>query len=100
LSETRGPIGGSGGWIKVRTGTFSLTNTNTYGGTTTILQGVLKLVTGGTNNLNQSQGIEIAQGASLDVTGVTGAGGFALNGGIGQKLEGKGTVIGNVTVGS
>jgi fibronectin-binding autotransporter adhesin len=99
-SSYAGSISGSGGVTKAGTGTFSLTNTNSYGGTTTILQGALKLITAGTNNLSQSQSIDIAQGASLDVTGVTGAGGFALNGSIGQKLEGKGTVIGNVTVGS
>ncbi len=79
---------GSGQWI--------LSGLNSYSGGTTISSGKLKLVTGGTNNIPQSSLIDVAAGATLDVTGVTGTGGFALASG--QTLEGKGIIAGGVTV--
>jgi hypothetical protein len=62
--------------------------------------GILKLLTAGNNNVANSTVIDVASGATLDVTGVTGAGGFALNGGIGQTLKGNGTITGKLAVGS
>ena len=79
---------GAGQWI--------LSGLNNYSGGTTISSGRLKLVTGGTNNIAQSSLIDVAAGATLDVTGVTGTGGFALASG--QTLEGKGIIAGGVTV--
>ncbi len=82
---------------KTGSGTLLLSSGNSYRGKTTIGAGTLKLVTGGTNNIPQSSLIDVAAGATLDVTGVTGTGGFALASG--QTLEGKGTIAGGVTVG-
>ena len=76
-------------------GTFTLGGENTYSGATTITGGTLALShdTSG-NTIASSPVIDIAAGASLDVTGLTGAGGFRLNSG--QTLQGNGAVVGNL----
>jgi autotransporter-associated beta strand protein len=79
-----GNISGTGGLIKNGGGTFTIAGTNTYGGTTSINNGVLK--GGAVNVLPNGPGkgnVSIASGAKLDL------GGFnqTING-----LSGNGTV--------
>ncbi len=97
-----GVIAGVGGnLVKIGGGIFTLAGANTYSGQTTVSNGTLRLQTNGTNNIANSSAITIASGAVLDVTGVTGAGGFTLgNGTAAQSLTGTGTVTGNLAVGS
>lgn len=81
---------GGGKWV--------LTGSNTYTGNTTVSAGTLVLATAGNNNIASSPRITVASGASLDVTGVAGAGGFTLASG--QTLAGGGTVVGALRVGN
>jgi len=74
-------------------GTLVLSGANSYQGDTTVADGTLALVTGGTNNIASSPTVDVRGGAVLDVTGV--AGGFTLD--PAQFLKGNGTVVGNVT---
>ncbi|HOD80667.1 MAG: Autotransporter-associated beta strand repeat protein [Planctomycetes bacterium ADurb.Bin126] len=74
-------------------GTLVLSGANSYQGDTTVADGTLALVTGGTNNIASSPTVDVRGGAVLDVTGV--AGGFTLD--PAQYLKGNGTVVGNVT---
>jgi autotransporter-associated beta strand protein len=91
----------SDGGLAIRgAGNLTLSGLNTYTGPTMVDAGILKLLTAGNNNVANSTVIDVASGATLDVTGVTGAGGFALNGGIGQTLKGNGTITGKLAVGS
>lgn len=99
--------GASGGITKIGTGTSGrliLGGVNTYGGNTTISTGTLALAA--TASIANSAAINVASGASFDVSAVSG--GFSL--GTGQVLGGSGTVLGdilfangsalNVTIGS
>jgi fibronectin-binding autotransporter adhesin len=86
--------GASGGITKIGTGASGrliLGGVNTYGGNTTISTGTLALAA--TSSIANSALINVASGASFDVSAVSG--GFSL--GSGQVLGGSGTVVGNVT---
>jgi autotransporter-associated beta strand protein len=77
-------------------GPLTLSGNNTYGGDTIISAGTLKLLTGGNNNIANSARIIIAGGAILDVSGVSGAGGFKVVSG--QTLGGAGAIVGTLAV--
>jgi fibronectin-binding autotransporter adhesin len=82
-----------GALTKTGVGTLTLTNTNSYSGTTTINGGTLKLDTSGTIDLSNQiiVGNTGSSGAVLDVSAKTG--GFTI--GSTQKLSGIGTVDAN-----
>jgi autotransporter-associated beta strand protein len=93
-----GPIGdgGSGhGFTKAGTSTITLRGTNTYGGATRITGGTLALAGEGT--LTNSPSIEIAAGATLNVSGRTGGSMTLVSG---QTLKGAGTFTGGLITGS
>lgn len=81
----------NGGLTKSGSGTLTLSGANDYSGKTTVSQGILKLSGGG--SIAASSGIEIASGAELDVSGLSG-----WTVASGQKLSGAGTVKGSATV--
>jgi len=84
---------------KVGSGSLTLSaSVSQYTGLTTIENGTLALSTGTTNNIASSTAITVDSGAALNVTDVTGAGGFALASG--QAVGGSGTVNGALTVAS
>jgi poly(beta-D-mannuronate) lyase len=86
---------GSGNLIKTGAGMLDLNGTNTYTGNTTVSNGIIALV--GNGSISSSPVITVAAGATLDAStrnDVT----LTLNGG--QILNGKGTLKGNVIVGS
>ena len=85
-----------GGLTKAGTGTLTLSGSNTFTGTTNVSAGTLTLATATTNNLPASAKLLVGSGATLNVAGVTGTGGFALASG--QVLAGNGTVTGATTV--
>ena len=80
---------------KIGSGTLTLSGNNTYSGSTTISNGTLALSTAGNNNIPNSN-ITVALGAQLNLTGVSGVGGFIV--GPTQTLTNNGTVVGGVTV--
>jgi fibronectin-binding autotransporter adhesin len=86
----------SGGFTKAGPGKMILSGGESYSGATVVSAGTLTLVTTTTNNLSASQIIDIAVGATLDVTEVSGAGGFAIA--AGQRLEGRGSILGATLV--
>jgi len=90
-----GTISGSGQVKQIGSGTTTLTGIHSFTGTTSVSAGTL-LLSAVSNNIANSAAIDIASGAKLDVTGVTG--GFTLAGG--QTLKGTGTVIGSFATGS
>ncbi|HAO79775.1 MAG TPA: hypothetical protein DCQ92_12530 [Verrucomicrobia subdivision 3 bacterium] len=87
--------GGSFGLTKTNANAYWLSAANTYSGDTTIAQGTLALVDGG--SMANSANIKIAAGATLNVSGRS-DGTLALASG--QTLGGKGTVVGTTAVGS
>jgi autotransporter-associated beta strand protein len=82
----------TGGFSKVGSGTLTLAGNNTYTGETTINAG--SLILGETGSIGSSSVLNVASGATLNVTNVTG--GFVVGGS--QALRGSGTVVGNTTV--
>ena len=88
--------GGTNNLTLVDTGTLLLSGGNSYTGVTTIAAGTLELVTATNNNVAGSSKIDVKSGALLDVSNVTGSGGFKLVSG--QVLEGKGNINGAVDV--
>ncbi len=82
---------GNGGLAKEGAGTLTLAGSNTYTGTTTVDQGTLALAS--TGSFNSSTRLEVASGAILDVSAVSG---FSLLSH--QTLSGFGTVTGSLNV--
>ena len=78
---------------KTGAGTLTLSGVNTYTGSTLVAGGTLAL-SAATNNVAASPVINVASGATLDVSGVTG--GCVL--GTGQTLQGVGSVAGALTI--
>jgi fibronectin-binding autotransporter adhesin len=77
-----GVISGTGGIVKIGTGTLTLTGSNTYAGSMTISEGVITAFT--SSSLSPSASVTVNSGAELD-----------LNDGISasiQSLSGSGTV--------
>jgi autotransporter-associated beta strand protein len=95
-STYQGKITGNLALTKQGGGTLTLAGGNTYTGETTISTGILALSTTGTNNIPASSLITVGEGTTLDVTGVSGTGGFALA--AAQTLRGAGTVQGTMTI--
>lgn len=85
--------GGSSSLTKVGPNTLTLAGANTYTGTTTVAAGTLAL---GSAASLASTAIDVAGGGRLDVSAL--AGGLAV--GAGQRLGGRGTLVGNVSFGS
>ncbi|MDR3457620.1 MAG: autotransporter-associated beta strand repeat-containing protein [Verrucomicrobiae bacterium] len=87
--------GGSFGLTKTNIGSFSLSGTNTYSGTTLVAQGHLILVDNG--SITNSKTITVAAGATLDASArVDGTLALSAN----QTLNGSGAVTGVVTTAS
>jgi autotransporter-associated beta strand protein len=84
--------GGSYGLTKSGNGLLTLTAANTYSGATVVSAG--SLIIGAAGSVGNSSVLDVASGATLDVSAVTG--GFVV--GIGQTLRGNGTVVGNTTI--
>ena len=84
--------------VKRGGGTQTLSGTNnTFTGSTTVEAGTLALVSSTQNStIGASPTIDIASGATLDVTGITTDGGFIV--GSTQTLTGTGTVNGATTI--
>ncbi len=95
-STYQGKITGNLALTKQGSGTLTLGGDNTYVGATTVAGGTLALATAGTNNLSGSPLVTVGQNGVLNVTGVTGTGGFALA--TGQTVKGSGTILGDMTV--
>ena len=89
---------GAGMLTKSGTGTWTLTGANLYTGLTTVSAGTLKLTTAGNNNIANSPKIIVVGGATLDVSAVTGLGGFQVVSS--QTLGGSGAINGAVTINS
>jgi len=88
--------GSSGTLTKEGAGTLTLSAANTYSGDTKVNAGTLKLTTAGNNNIANSPKIIVGGGAILDVSTVTGPGGFQVVSG--QTLGGSGAINGAVTI--
>ncbi|HSY18671.1 MAG TPA: autotransporter-associated beta strand repeat-containing protein, partial [Candidatus Acidoferrales bacterium] len=86
---------GSFGLTKTNIGSYSLSATNTYSGTTLVTQGHLILVDNG--SISNSKTITVAAGATLDASPRVDST-FALN--VNQTLNGFGAVTGTVTTAS
>jgi fibronectin-binding autotransporter adhesin len=85
-------IGGTLDLVKTGTGTQTLSGANTYTGNTTISGGTLAL--SGNGSIDNSPEINIASGATFDVTGRTG-GSYTYSG----KILGNGSTQGQINVG-
>jgi autotransporter-associated beta strand protein len=84
--------GENGTLTKAGEGTLVLEGTNSYTGATTISAG--SLVLGAAGSIGSSSVLDVASGATLNVSAVTD--GFVV--GTNQTLRGGGTVLGNTTV--
>jgi autotransporter-associated beta strand protein len=84
--------GENGTLNKTGAGSLVLQGANTYSGATTISAGSLILGTNG--SIASSSVLNVASGATLDVSAVSG--GFSV--GASQTLKGSGTVVGNTTI--
>ena len=88
-----GVLAGAISLVKSGVGTLTLGDTNTYTGTTVVSGGTLALGTLG--SIASSSVVSVNAGAFFDVSAKSG---FAL--GTGQRLGGKGTVLGSLEFGS
>jgi autotransporter-associated beta strand protein len=84
-----GVISGAGNLTKVGSSTYTLSNTNTYTGDTTISAGTLKL----TGNLNSATDLVIASGATLDLQAALTAATLDLDGTISNTAGTSSLVI-------
>ncbi len=82
--------------VKTGAGTLNIDGSNTFTGATLINAGTVALITAGTNNIANSSQIVVADGATLDLTGVVG--GFSLASG--QTLSGDGMITGDMVFAS
>ncbi len=87
-----GETGGARGLTKTGNGQLLLNANNTYSGATVVSAGSLTIGAGG--SVGNSSVFDVASGATLDVSAVTG--GFAV--GASQTLRGSGTILGNTTI--
>ena len=87
-----GETGGARGLTKTGFGQLLLNANNSYSGATVVSAGSLTI--GANGSVGSSTVLDLASGAALDVSAVTG--GFAV--GSSQTLRGSGTVVGNTTV--
>jgi autotransporter-associated beta strand protein len=88
-----GVLTGAISLVKSGIGTLTLGDTNTYTGTTVVSGGTLAL--GMLGSIASSSAVSVNAGAFFDVSAKSG---FAL--GTGQRLGGKGTVLGSLEFGS
>jgi poly(beta-D-mannuronate) lyase len=86
-------ISGAGNFVKTNGGTLLLTGTNTYTGSTLVINGTLALVANG--SISNSVIINVASGATLDASGRSDG---TLSLANGQTLTGNGTLNGSVVV--
>jgi autotransporter-associated beta strand protein len=86
-----GPVSGTNTLAKTGGGTLIFSGTNTYSGGTTISNGTLQVA--GAGLITNTASIDIASGATLDVSGRTGGSMTLVSG---QTLKGGGTVQGNL----
>jgi len=87
----------TGNLTKAGGGTMTLSAVNTYNGKTQIDTGTLALVSSTVNNnIQSSHTVEVASGATFDVSGISTAGGFQVVNN--QVIAGTGTVNGSTTV--
>jgi fibronectin-binding autotransporter adhesin len=91
-----GNIGGPHSWTKVGTGTFTLSGTNDYTGSTTVSNGVLALV--GETEVTNSPTITLSSPGILDVSGRI-DGTLSLGAAVAQTLRGNGTLYGSLVMG-
>jgi autotransporter-associated beta strand protein len=103
FSPVIGDNGGATSVVKSGTGGWALGGINTYTGPTTVTGGTLYLLPNATSNNNVANSSALIAGdtaadssATLDVGGITGAGGFQVQSN--QTLAGYGTVDGEGTV--
>jgi autotransporter-associated beta strand protein len=85
--------GSSGGLNKIGAGTLTVSNANTFTGSTVVSAGTLALV--GAASLATSSSVTVNSGATLDATGLSPA---TLVVPANQVLTGRGTVLGPVAV--
>ena len=88
--ELSGVISGTGAVVKDNSSTLTLSGDNTYSGNTTVSAGTWLSHASLNNIISNSSIIDVAGGATLDVSGLTS--GFELANG--QTLSGAGTVSG------
>ena len=91
-SATFGGVISNGGITKEGAAGLTLSGNNTYTGATTVSAG--SLIISATGSVGSSSVLDVASGATLDVSAVTG--GFVV--GSSQTLRGNGTVVGNTTI--
>jgi autotransporter-associated beta strand protein len=89
-----GEGGGSLSLVKAGGGTLTLSESNSFTGSTTVSGGTLGLAAAGA--VAGSSGLDIASGATLDLTAL--GSGFTL--GTGQSLGGAGSILGDVVFGA
>jgi len=90
-----------GGLVKKGAGRLTLSGTSTYTGETTVEAGILALDSAtSNNNIVNSPVVDVRLDATLDVRGLDGSAENTLILAGGQTLQGKGTVVGNLTVAS
>ena len=92
MRQAVGDAGAGRGMTKTGSATLTLSNNNTYTGATTVSAG--SLILGASGSVGSSSVLDVASGATLNVSAVTG--GFVV--GSSQTLRGSGTVVGNTTV--
>ena len=92
MVQAVGDAGAGRGMTKTGSAALTLSTNNTYTGATTVSAG--SLILGASGSVGSSSVLDVASGATLNVSAVTG--GFVV--GSSQTLRGSGTVVGNTTV--